>query len=107
MTKIKAWMDGEWFCLTAQGHAGYNPKGPDIVCAGISAICCALGGALEKLGQVEVVQNPGEFFLRTNPNNQMQWGVIYGALTGLKMIEKKFSKCVVADVEIERTREYN
>ena len=36
--------------LEAAGHAGYAPAGQDIVCAGASALMCALAGALDTLG---------------------------------------------------------
>ena len=39
--------DGWWF--ECRGHAGYAPKGQDIVCAGVSALCMALLGRLETL----------------------------------------------------------
>ena len=36
--------------LEAAGHAGFAPAGQDIVCAGASALVCALAGALDALG---------------------------------------------------------
>lgn len=41
------------FCLTVSGHAGYGPRQQDIVCAGVSAICDALIGAVtDRCGRV-------------------------------------------------------
>lgn len=46
--------------LTVEGHAGYAPKGQDIVCAAVSALMYALIGALEETGNVkEAVLRPG------------------------------------------------
>ena len=46
--------------LTVEGHAGYAPKGQDIVCAAVSALVYALIGTLEETGNVaEVVLRPG------------------------------------------------
>ena len=35
--------------MRAQGHAGAGPKGQDLVCAGVSALACTLGKAVERL----------------------------------------------------------
>ena len=46
--------------LTVEGHAGYAPKGQDIVCAAVSALVYALIGTLEETENVaEVVLRPG------------------------------------------------
>ena len=47
-------------CLTVEGHAGYAPKGQDIVCAAVSALVYALIGTLEETENVaEMVLRPG------------------------------------------------
>ena len=46
--------------LRVSGHAGYAPKGQDIVCAAVSALVYALIGTLEETENVaEVVLRPG------------------------------------------------
>ena len=46
--------------LTVEGHAGYAPKGQDIVCAAVSALVYALIGTLEETENVaEVILRPG------------------------------------------------
>ena len=46
--------------LTVEGHAGYAPKGQDIVCAAVSALVYALIGTLEETGNAaEVILRPG------------------------------------------------
>lgn len=37
-----------WHRLTVSGHAGYAQKGQDIVCAGVSALSCALAACVPK-----------------------------------------------------------
>ena len=46
--------------LTVEGHAGYAPKGQDIVCAAVSALVYALIGTLEETeNAAEVILRPG------------------------------------------------
>lgn len=57
--------------LEVQGHAGWGPRGQDIVCAGASALVYALAGYLEETGDLlgcrlepgyALVQGRGEAF---------------------------------------------
>ena len=49
MTRVTfAELNGGWW-FECRGHAGYAPKGQDIVCAGVSALCMALLARLEAL----------------------------------------------------------
>lgn len=51
---------GGRFELTLEGHAGYAPRGYDIVCAGASMLLYALAGTLEARGdKAEVTLEPG------------------------------------------------
>ena len=46
--------------LTVSGHAGYAPKGQDIVCAAVTALVFALAGYLEKQDRAaELIMRPG------------------------------------------------
>lgn len=46
--------------VTLRGHAGYAPRGQDIVCAAASALIYALIAVLEERGQLcELVIRPG------------------------------------------------
>ncbi len=55
MTKVNCseLNNGWYFCC--EGHAGYAPKGKDIVCAGISALCTALVRRLEEMSLAGMV----------------------------------------------------
>ena len=49
MTKIRFWELNDGLGFSCEGHAGYAPKGRDIVCAGVSALCAALVRRLEEM----------------------------------------------------------
>ena len=49
MIEVDFYKRQEKLILTVNGHAGYAPKGFDIVCAGISSLCGALVCQLEAL----------------------------------------------------------
>lgn len=48
---IRATMYWNRLRLEEEGHANYDEKGRDIICAGVSALTCALAGALEEAEQ--------------------------------------------------------
>lgn len=66
--------------LTMHGHAGAGVKGQDLVCAGVSALACTLGSAVERMyeqrmlarcprvelsdGSAEIIAVPKERFFR-------------------------------------------
>ena len=59
MTRIRcSELNHGWF-FCCEGHAGWAPKGRDIVCAGVSALCMALVRRLEEMslaGMVHMAQ---------------------------------------------------
>ena len=59
MTTVTAALLNDGFMIECEGHSGYDEKGRDIVCAGVSALCMALEAMLEELsveGCAEQVQ---------------------------------------------------
>lgn len=42
MTTASFFQQGNCFEVSIRGHAGYNPGGPDVVCAACSALACTL-----------------------------------------------------------------
>ena len=40
--------------LTASGHAGFGPKGKDIVCAGVTVLCRTALEVLEQTGGIDL-----------------------------------------------------
>ena len=50
MVQAKFYRGGEGSLhMVLSGHAGAGPKGQDLVCAGVSALACTLGKAVERL----------------------------------------------------------
>ena len=50
MVQAKSYRGGEGRTdMVLSGHAGAGPKGQDLVCAGVSALACTLGKAVERL----------------------------------------------------------
>lgn len=50
MVEAKFYRGGEGSLhMVLCGHAGAGPKGQDLVCAGVSALACTLGRAVERL----------------------------------------------------------
>ena len=58
------------FEITVDGHADFNPGGPDIVCSACSTLCCTLAQSvleMESMGEVfteagfEIENQPGHF----------------------------------------------
>ena len=87
--------DGHWR-LDVQGHAQYNPGGPDILCAAASVLCCALAQALEdaQAPGLAVLQAPGRFALRVRPSAPAHWGMIETAQAGLELLAKQYPKYI-------------
>ena len=52
----------ETYAVKAEGHAGYGPKGQDIVCAGVSTLIYAYALELMKLGAEPDILDEGERF---------------------------------------------
>lgn len=85
--------DGGW-CMVAEGHAGYNPGGPDIVCAAVSMVCCALEKTIHQLGQAVSRRDSGRFMLKCWPDSPMIWGAIQMGKTALAMIAETYPEHV-------------
>ena len=49
--------------FSSAGHSGYAPAGRDIVCAGVSALCCTCVNALESIAGVTPTVRSGDGFL--------------------------------------------
>jgi len=49
MIEAYRYRSGPRHALLVQGHSGYAPRGSDVVCAGVSALCAALASTLDRL----------------------------------------------------------
>ncbi len=117
MTKVKMQMhpvvlpdtkeDTHMLCLTVEGHAGYAPKGQDIVCAAVSMLVQALAGGLARLDEnrlfdfaVDGTPDSGCAGITAVPTNQ-GWERVYGmfqmALTGFYLLGKAYPDYVSAE----------
>lgn len=56
MTSIKFTETENVLCFSCTGHADYDKKGKDIVCAGISALCMALLQRIKELQKEKQTQ---------------------------------------------------
>lgn len=92
--------DTYMLCLTVEGHAGYAPKGQDIVCAAVSVLVQALAGALSRLDEnrlfdfaVDGTANSGSAGITAVPTSR-GWDRVYGmfqmALTGFYLLGKAY-----------------
>lgn len=75
MTSITIRKDGKRFGINMNGHAGFNPNGPDIVCAGCSTLAYTLlqsvlsAEAEGGVNELEYKEDPkkGSFLLNVTP----------------------------------------
>ena len=98
MIRIHYSRDGKTHQLHITGHAGYAPRGQDIVCAGISALSFALLGHLRQTGTAaEAACRKGELTLRCPVGTQTDSAVSM-ALTGYQLIAKTYPQYVEVDI---------
>ena len=90
MTRVRAARAGAQWRLEVEGHAGYGGQGPDIVCAAVSVLCCALGAALRGEGPVAVERGPGYYRLKAHPATERAWGMIDTAMTGFALLAGQY-----------------
>lgn len=91
MIHIRYHHDGSHHNLHITGHAGYAPAGSDIVCAGVSAISCALLGYLRQTGTAaeEAACRAGELKLRCAAGAQAD-SAFQMALAGYQIISRTY-----------------
>lgn len=89
------------FIFDCSGHAGYDEKGRDIVCAGVSALCMALFDRLSELAAEDVVRVeyahavPGEAYMEISYDGDALCGVraaeaLETVRRGLERIEAQY-----------------
>lgn len=90
------------FSLRVNGHAGYAPKGQDIVCAAVTVLCYALGGMLLRAqdegllhGAPEVELDDGEIRICCAPKARRPVRMIWDtALLGMEMVANEYPEFV-------------
>ena len=69
MVDAKIYFTVDGFEASLSGHAGFAPKGQDIVCAGVSALVMSLADTVENaiklsdIGALEIKAADGEFYI--------------------------------------------
>ena len=83
--------------LRADGHAAYCP-GSDIVCAGASALMCALAGALDTLGAqgVQRTLSAGHAAISADDRTDVR-AAFTVAVTGLRQLSAAYPSHVAED----------
>lgn len=77
--------------LTVQGHAGFAPRGQDIVCAAASALMLALCERLQEKNLVrELVMRPGYISVAMR-GAERETELIK---CGLRQLERRYPQCV-------------
>lgn len=78
--------------LTLHGHAGYAPRGQDIVCAAVSALLYALVAALEEKDAVREVQiRSGQVTVAGAEGSEAEFRMIR---CGLAQLAARYPQCV-------------
>ena len=94
---IKKSKSGSYQSITSMGHAGYNKKGRDIVCASISVLFINTVNALEHFcnTQMDVKTNEDTAFLQCVFLNQLtnqEVLLLDTMVLGLEMISQEYGK---------------
>lgn len=78
--------------LTLRGHAGYAPRGRDIVCAAVSALFWALAETLEEKKAVqEITVRQGAATIAAKEGCEAELALVQ---RGLSMLAVKYPQCV-------------
>ena len=78
--------------VTLSGHAGFAPRGQDIVCAAASALVYALIGALEEQDNIrELVVRPGHVTVAAKEGGKAEFAMVR---CGLGQLAARYPDCV-------------
>ncbi len=103
--------------LTAVGHAGYAPRGQDIVCAGVSALLYGFVAYLEGLSPIATAEDPdgdgvaphlevsegdGELRVKTRGLGGRDTAGFAVTAAGLRLIEACYPALVTLDIHADR-----
>lgn len=92
---IRITADGNTLSFTARGHAGYGPKGQDIVCAGVSTLLYSYAQELLKLKADPVIKDTGDVFeVRPGKTGEKERTAFEMTHSGLRMMADSYGDCV-------------
>lgn len=94
MIKIKI-SETELFSLEAKGHANYDVKGKDIVCAAVTAVLCGGFNSIENIKGFQMIMDEGYALIKAiEPISLHDKIVIETMIQGLKNIFESYPKNV-------------
>lgn len=112
MIRIRITRRGDGVDIHAVGHAGYAPRGADVVCAGVSALLYGFVASLDDLSSVATAEESGcseEFFhwtafesdgelrVRTRGCTSRIEGGVSVVVAGLSLIARTYPQLVVLE----------
>lgn len=79
-----------------RGHAGYAPRGQDIVCAGVTAITQTLVESIESLtgNEIKYDMSPGRVDIEIKDPDEDAQLLMDSFLVGVYVIADEFPECV-------------
>lgn len=82
--------------IKVEGHAEYAPKGQDIVCAAVSALCLTLVQGIDELttDKLEIKTRPGYMVLETKHLSEISKTLVDAFFIGVSEIERKHPEYV-------------
>lgn len=99
MIKVKVTIlpENKYDSIEIKGHAGYAPKGQDLVCAGVSSVVTGAINNLKDYDSFKIVHEEGNVLIKRLPEKEISKHdevVIETMLTQLKTIEYSYSKFI-------------
>jgi uncharacterized protein YsxB (DUF464 family) len=98
MIKVNITVDNDEYCITADGHALFNP-GNDIVCSAVSALFYAFAGFLHndsKVRRADIHLNSGDAEIKAKGDIRQAFDVF---VIGLLQIEKSYPQNIKIDLK--------
>lgn len=99
----------EWFDIQIEGHAGYAPKGKDIVCAAVSALYQTLVQTIQTrhYGELKHIRsNDGFEHVLIDAVTEEGVGAIMAFITGCEEIATAYPDYVSVDDELPLEERY-
>lgn len=84
--------------MEAEGHAGFAPEGPDLVCAAFSMLMYTLRANLEALDPpgLEIYMAPGIVRMAFRYNTRAM-AMMDFAKRGVKLLEEQYPQCILCE----------
>lgn len=83
--------------LLIRGHANYVKRGPDIVCAAVSAIGQTACAGVDAVTDTDIKHMQEGYISFTCGKTVQTQAIINAAICGLKQLEQQYPQCVQED----------